>query len=496
MIGQLISHYRILEKLGAGGMGVVYKALDTRLNRTVALKFLPPDLTRDQEAIDRFINEAQAASALDHTNICTIYEINETEDGQMFICMAHYAGETLQQKVAGGQLPVDSAVDIAMQTARGLERAHEAGITHRDIKPSNLIITPRGEVKIIDFGLAKLAGQSRLTKSGSTPGTVAYMSPEQVQGKPVDQRTDIWSLGVVLYEMLTGQLPFRGENEAAVIFSIINEEPEPLAQHRAEVAEGLQRIVDKALDKDLETRYQNISDLMADLATGKQDSLEPPYLSKRRKKSRPQKEHLLFSARLGISLLATVTVVAGYFFLASKEESKARLTIAVVDFVNETNERELEGLSSMLITALQQSQRLSVLTRSRMFDILKKIGKKDVDRIDESLGRAICEQANVKAMIIATIRKFARHYVIDLKVLDSEKDEYLFATKVQGLGHESILMMIDNSAAKTRKGLNEKDEDIQTIWFELARIWAITKKCSLLRNGTPQSPPLRKLMRF
>ena len=207
MINQTVSHYKILEKLGAGGMGVVYKAQDTKLNRPVALKFLPQDLTRDQENIDRFINEAQAASALDHTNICTIYEIGETEDGQMFIAMAYYAGETLQKKIGGadggppvpGQLSVDSVIDIAVQAAQGLERAHEAGITHRDIKPSNLIITPRGEVKIIDFGLAKLAGQTRLTKTGSTLGTVAYMSPEQCRRNrwiiaPISGRWELCSM--------------------------------------------------------------------------------------------------------------------------------------------------------------------------------------------------------------------------------------------------------------------------------------------------------------
>ncbi len=194
MIGETISHYQILEKLGAGGMGVVYKAQDTRLNRAVALKFLPQDLTRDQEVIDRFINEAQAASGLDHTNICTIYEINETEDGQMSIVMAYYAGETLQQKIAKGKatpagLQVAEAIDYAMQTACGLERAHEAGIIHRDIKPSNIIVTARGEVKIIDFGLAKLAGPSQATKTGNASGTVAYMSPEQAQGEITDHRT-------------------------------------------------------------------------------------------------------------------------------------------------------------------------------------------------------------------------------------------------------------------------------------------------------------------
>src|SRR5574341_2025750 len=265
MIGQTISHYKILEKLGQGGMGVVYKAQDTRLNRPVALKFLPPDLTRDQEAIDRFINEAQAASSLDHTNICTIYEINETEDGQMYIVMAYYAGETLQQKIARGKLQVAEAIDFAMQTARGLERAHEAGITHRDIKPSNLIITPRGEVKIIDFGIAILAGHSRWTKTGSTLGTMMYMSPEQLQGKVVDHCADIWALGVVLYEMLAGQAPFRGDYEAALVYAIAHESPQPLVRHRPETSEQLQRIVDKALDKNPDTRYQRVVEVLADL---------------------------------------------------------------------------------------------------------------------------------------------------------------------------------------------------------------------------------------
>jgi serine/threonine protein kinase len=264
MIGKLISHYKILEELGRGGMGVVYKALDLRLNRFVALKFLPPDLTRDQEAIDRFINEAQAASALDHTNICTIYEINEAEDEQMFICMAHYAGETLQQKVARGQLSVASAIGIALQAAQGLERAHEASITHRDIKPSNLVITPRGEVKIIDFGLVKLAEPSRSTKAS---GTVAYMSPEQVQGKLVDQRTDIWSLGVVLYEMLTGRLPFHGESEQVVMYAIVHEDacPMPVATRGIAVPTALEQIVNTAMAKNPGERYQHVEEMVAAL---------------------------------------------------------------------------------------------------------------------------------------------------------------------------------------------------------------------------------------
>ncbi len=318
MTGQTISHYQILEKLGAGGMGVVYKAKDTKLNRAVALKFLPPDLTRDQEAIDRFINEAQTASALDHANICTIHEINETQDGQMYIVMAYYAGETLQQKVSSGQLSMDSAIDIAMQTAQGLLRAHEAGITHRDIKPSNLVITPRGEVKIIDFGLAKLAGLSRLTKSGSTPGTVAYMSPEQVQGKPVDQRTDIWSLGVVLFEMLTGRLPFRGENEAATIFSIVNEPLEPLARHRTGVSEGLQRIVDKALFKDVEIRYQHIDELLADLKGKKRGVSELIKPIAKVKNKKPKQTRIIYAA----TAIVSAVIIISSLYLFNKQPAK------------------------------------------------------------------------------------------------------------------------------------------------------------------------------
>ncbi len=206
-----IAHFKILEELGRGGLGVVYKAEDIKLHRTVALKFLPLDLTQDTEAKERFIHEAQAASAIDHANICTIHEINETDDGQLYIVMAYYEGETLKEKLKQGALAVDKATNILVQVSNGLAVAHEAGIIHRDIKPANIMITKRGEVKNLDFGLAKLAGQSRITKTGTTVGTVAYMSPEQAQGEEVDHRTDIWSLGVVFYEILTGELPFKGE---------------------------------------------------------------------------------------------------------------------------------------------------------------------------------------------------------------------------------------------------------------------------------------------
>ena len=235
MIGRTISHYKILEKLGQGGMGVVYKAEDISLERTVALKFLPPHLVSAAEAEERFIHEAKAASALDHNNICNIHEIGKTDDGQTFIAMAYYEGETLREKIEREPLKLEEAVDIAVQVAQGLAQAHEKGIVHRDIKPANIFLTDDGLVKILDFGLAKLAGNTKLTKDGSTLGTVAYMSPEQTRGDFVDFHTDIWSLGVVLYEMLTGQLPFRGDYEQAIMYAILNSEPEPAETIRKEL---------------------------------------------------------------------------------------------------------------------------------------------------------------------------------------------------------------------------------------------------------------------
>jgi len=237
MVGTTISHYRVIERLGEEGMGVVYKAEDTKLKRTVVLKFLPPELTRDTEARQRFIHEAQAASALEHHNICNIHQIDETDDGQVFIVMAYYEGESLK-KIERGPLKLQEALDIAIQVAQGLDKAHKQGIVHRDIKPANVMITEDGVTKIVDFGLAKLAGRTKVTKTGTTLGTVAYMSPEQTRGEEVDYRTDIWSFGVMLYEMITGQLPFKGEYEQAVIYSILNKEPEPVTSLRSGVHRG------------------------------------------------------------------------------------------------------------------------------------------------------------------------------------------------------------------------------------------------------------------
>ena len=264
MIGQTISHYKILAKLGEGGMGVVYKAEDLNLRRTVALKFLSEKALANKQDRARFQREAQAAAALDHSNICTVYEIEEAE-GKVFIVMAYVDGPSLSKLVKSGPLPPEEAVDIGTQIAQGLQEAHESKIVHRDIKSANILLSSKGQVKIGDFGIALLVDRSRITRSGTSLGTLAYMSPEQALGKRADRRTDIWSLGVVLYEMLAGRLPFGGEHEHVIAYSLLNEEPEPLDAARPDLPVGLERIVTKALRKEPEERYQHVDDMLVDL---------------------------------------------------------------------------------------------------------------------------------------------------------------------------------------------------------------------------------------
>jgi non-specific serine/threonine protein kinase len=324
MISKTISHYKILEKLGGGGMGLVYKAKDTKLKRTVALKFLPSELTRDPETKQRFIQEAQSASLLDHPNICTIHEIDETKDGQMFICMACYEGETLNEKIKRGSLRLDDVVNIIIQVAEGLAKAHSKGIVHRDIKPANIFITEDRQVKILDFGLAKLAGQKRITRFGTAVGTATYMSPEQARGEEVDQRTDIWSLGVVLYEMITGQLPFKGENWEAVLYSIFNEEPQqPLRNIYSDVPESLQQIVQKMLKKEIQERYKDMETLITDLKSInlKSNSITSPRVVEDKPSSSiailpfmdmsPEKDQAYFCEGIAEELINSLTRIKG-----------------------------------------------------------------------------------------------------------------------------------------------------------------------------------------
>jgi len=379
MIGHFVAHYKILEKLGEGGMGVVYKAEDTKLKRTVALKFLSPELTKDPQSKARFTKEAQAAAALDHPHICAVFEIGEAES-TTYIAMPYVRGQSLKEKIAAGPLAVEEALDIAGQVGEGLKEAHEKGIIHRDIKPANIMLTEKGQAKIMDFGLAKLAWAADLTKTAGTMGTLGYMSPEQARGDVVDHRTDIWSFGVVLYEMLAGRLPFRAEETPGIIFSIMNKDPEPLSILRPDVPRHIEQAIAKALTKDPARRYQNIQELIQDL-----------------KASAP-------------------------FIFAKAEKS-----IVVLPFDDlspgKDNEYFSDGLTEEIIADLSQVHDLLVISRSSAMTF--KGTKKTIPEI----ARAV----NVRYVLEGSVRKAGNSLRITAQLIDATNDAHIWAEKYSGM---------------------------------------------------------------
>jgi serine/threonine protein kinase/Tol biopolymer transport system component len=340
LVGRTLAHYRVLEYIGGGGMGVVYKAEDLRLARSVALKFLPPELTRDAEAKARFLQEARAASGLDHPNICTIHEVGETDDGRLYLAMPSYDGETLRRRIERGPLAIEEAIDIAEQIARGLAKAHRGGIVHRDIKPANLIVTDDGVVKILDFGLAKLVGAAAITRTGSSVGTPAYMSPEQARGEDVDHRTDLWSFGIVLYEMVAGRRPFRGDHDQAVLYGILNEAPKPLSEVRPEAPPELGRIVDGLLSKDAADRYPTAEGPLGDLRALRSN---PTMTTTVRTETAPPPSGVRPWMLWAVILGAVVALAAGGFYLRRAGSRAARSESIVAGFKGLT---DLEGSES------------------------------------------------------------------------------------------------------------------------------------------------------
>ncbi len=485
MIGKTISHYKILEKLGEGGMGVVYKAEDIKLKRHVALKFLPRDLTRDEDAKKRFINEAQAASALDHQNIGTIYEIDETVDGQMFIAMAYYAGDTLKEKIRRGLLKLDETIDISIQVIKGLSIAHENGIIHRDIKPANIIITERGEVKLVDFGLAKLIGQSRITKTGMTIGTVTYMSPEQAYGAKVDNRTDIWSFGVVLYEMLTGRPPFRGDYEQAVIYSIVNEEPEPLSKHISSSPPHLEEVVSKTLEKEPANRFQNADEILASFseigAGSDTKKLSQKGIARRRLALEWRTFVHWLNARkifrtvlvyIGLALLLFIladTIVRKHFLETKKNDEK--ISIAVMYFDNNTGDPELDwlsrGIPDMLITDLSQSKYLQVISRETLFGILRTMGMEQTVTIERSLAIEIARRAKAEIIVTGSIIKLGEMFRILSQTYDMRSDRLIPSEKVEGT--ELDIDILDQLSARIKLALEIEASGTSDIAEGIAR---------------------------
>jgi serine/threonine-protein kinase len=405
--------YVIIEELGRGGMGVVYKAEDTKLKRTVALKFLPPELTHIPDVKDRFMREAQAAAALDHPNICTVYEFDEAEE-KTFISMAYVEGQSLREKLESGPLDLDEALRISTQVAQGLQIAHKKGVVHRDIKSANIMVTEDNQAKIMDFGLARMTGGTLITKEGMTMGTVAYMSPEQAQGKEVDHRSDIWSLGVVLYEMFGGQLPFRGEHEQAVVYSILNKKPKPLAEMRSEIPVSIGQVVDKALEKNPEKRYQQIDELLDDLKSISAGIVPEEIKARLRKEKLRKKKKAILSA-CAAGLVVAMVVVAFNLFIGGRVE--AIESIAVLPFENLTGdagqEYFVDGATDEVINQLCKIGAWRVISRHSVMRF------KGVDKPLAEIAREL----NIDAVVEGTVYQTGENVRIGVKLIDVFPEE-------------------------------------------------------------------------
>ncbi len=425
MIGKTISHYKILEKLGEGGMGAIYKAEDTKLKRVVAIKFLPLDLSRDKDAKKRFIHEAQAASSLQHHNIYTIHEIDETDEEQIFIVMDCYEGKTIEEKVQKSPLDVDEALDIIIQTAQGLDKAHQSKIIHRDIKSANIIVTTDGVVKIVDFGIAKLAGQTRVTKDGTSLGTASYMSPEQTLGKEVDHRTDIWSLGVVLYEMLTGLTPFQGDYEQAVVYSIMNEEQKPLTGLRVGIPLELDRIVNKALAKDPDERYQHLDELIVDLKHVKKEPEKEKTETQVRPSPPESKPVWKQPIPILISAFILIVIIAGLLIFGGKPDEPAPVTsdksIAILPFkvIGDSKEEEYfsDGMHDDILTQVAKIHDLKVVSRTSVMRY------KDTDKNMKE----IAQELGVGTILEGSVRRAGEKVRVIAQLINTKTDEHLWA---------------------------------------------------------------------
>ncbi len=430
MIGSTISHYKIIEKLGGGGMGEVYLAEDFKLKRKIALKFLPAHISGEADKT-RFLHEAQAAAALNHPNVCTIYEIQDQVE-KSFIAMEYINGQTLKERILDDKLTFDQVIDYAIQIADALKDAHDKGIIHRDIKSDNIMVTTRNQIKVMDFGLAKLKGSFKITKKVSTVGTLVYMAPEQIEGKEVDPRSDIFSFGIVLYEMLTGRLPFKGDYEAAVMYSILNEEPEPVQKHTPDISSELMHTINRSLEKDPKNRYQSMNDLIIDLRRLKKESPIKSYQSQTVKNKNPYLNRKRLTTFSIVLISISLIIIVGYFMIdqivqteesdfTSTIESPWENSIAVLPFVdmspNKDQEYFCDGIAEEIINKLSSIKSLKVIARTSSFQFKGKL-------IDAS---EIGKKLNVINILEGSVRKSNNMVRITAQLINAEDGSHLWS---------------------------------------------------------------------